>query len=70
VTIGIRFFCSDGIVLCSDTQVTWEQFHKDYEHKIKHYGEAEKWIVAFTYSGNPAVRKMFDDKFQETIGPA
>lgn len=66
VTIGIGFLCSDGIVLCSDTQVTWEQFHKYYESKIRH-GEAKKWTAAFTYSGNPAVNKMFHDKFEETI---
>ena len=67
VTIGIGFHCTDGIVLCSDTQVTWEQFHKYYEHKITHHGEEGKWTVAFTYSGNPAVARMFDEKFQETL---
>jgi hypothetical protein len=62
VTIGIGFLCSDGIVLCSDTQVTWQQFHKYYEHKIRSHG-GDGWTLAFTYSGNPSVMKMFDGKF-------
>lgn len=66
MTIGIGFLCDDGIVLCSDTQVTWERFHKYYEHKIQtHSGDG--WLVSYTYSGNPSVMRMFDGKFHDAI---
>lgn len=66
MTIGVGFKCSDGIVLCADTQITWSQSHKAYETKI--YGHRQhEWTVAFTYCGNPTLMKSFNEKFWESM---
>jgi hypothetical protein len=66
VTIGVGFDCNDGILLCSDTQITREGFHKFYEHKLfPHQGSG--WSVAFTYAGDPHTMKSFDDSFSDAM---
>ena len=65
VTIGVGFFCQDGIVICSDNQVTWEDSHKDYKRKILIH-DAPEWITAFTYAGSPEVMECFFEKFEAT----
>lgn len=71
VTIGIGFFCGDGIVLCADTQITFPQSHKYYEHKI-YPRQTANWTTAFTFAGNPILMKQFDQRFDDAmrqIGP-
>jgi hypothetical protein len=66
VTIGIGFVCNDAIVLCADTEVRYQGFHKYYEHKITRYAEPG-WIAATTYAGNPDLMKAFDGKFRAAM---
>jgi len=63
--MGIGFFCSDGIVLCADTQITWKD-HKAYECKIHPVGGID-WVGAFTYAGNPHLVKSFKTRFLELL---
>jgi hypothetical protein len=51
-----------GIVLCSDTQITFPESHKYYEHKI-YPPTNPSWSIAFTYAGSPNLMKMFNLKF-------
>jgi hypothetical protein len=51
-----------GIVLCSDTQITFPECHKYYEHKIYPHTNPS-WSIAFTYAGSPNLMKMFNEKF-------
>jgi hypothetical protein len=62
VTIGIGFLCEDGVVLCSDTQITYPANHKYYETKLYRHS-SRGWYAAFTYSGNPNLMKSFNGKF-------
>ena len=57
VTIGMGFRCSDGIVVCADTQITW-QGHKDYECKV-YYLSGHDWTMASVYAGSPHLMKSF-----------
>jgi hypothetical protein len=66
VTIGIGFLCDDGIVICSDNQITWTQSHKDYKRKIYQHSTAD-WAALFTFAGNPDLMESFDGKFRETM---
>ncbi|MFZ0418258.1 MAG: hypothetical protein WAM04_09125 [Candidatus Sulfotelmatobacter sp.] len=62
MTIGIGFLCEDGIVLCSDTQITYPANHKYYETKLYRHSGAG-WEAAFIYAGNPNLMKSFYGKF-------
>jgi hypothetical protein len=66
VTIGIGFRCSNGVVLCSDTQITWKGRHKAYETK-QFYLTGVNWTMASVYAGDPQLWKSFRDKFKEFI---
>jgi hypothetical protein len=65
VSIGIAFRCSDGIVVCADTQITWQR-HKDYERKVYHLSGID-WTMASVYAGNPHLMKSFFVKFVELV---
>lgn len=66
VTIGIGFNCVNGIVLCSDTQITWQGSHKAYRRKIyTHRGDA--WTAAFSFAGLADVMESFDEKFDSAM---
>jgi hypothetical protein len=66
VTIGVGFRCDAGIVLCSDTQITWKDRHKAYESK-QFYLSGINWTMASVYAGDPQLWKSFRDKFNELI---
>jgi hypothetical protein len=66
VTIGVGFRCSNGVVLCSDTQITWKGRHKAYETK-QFYLSGRQWTMASVYAGDPQLWKSFRDKFLELI---
>ena len=62
MTIGIGFTCQDSIVLCSDTQITYEGSHKRYEHKI-FSSENSSWSATFSYAGDVGTAKTVWDNF-------
>ena len=66
MTIGVGFVCEDGVVLCSDNQITYPTNHKYYECKIYPHS-IPGGRIAFTFAGNPNVMKMFDGKFKAAI---
>ncbi len=69
MTIGIGFRCVDGIVLCSDTEISDDSM-KYTERKI-HYriikGSAGDCTIGLTYSGSPELMEMVWDKFLVTV---
>lgn len=67
VTIGIGFMCVDGIVVCSDTQITVEGSHTYYSPKIwDHRGTG--WSVVFTFAGSVDLMDSFKERFVRFIG--
>src|SRR5690348_3921471 len=59
MTIGVGFRCMDGVVLCSDRQITSSAGHKYEERKILSHWTPEYRIV-LSYAGFPdAARMMF-----------
>jgi 20S proteasome alpha/beta subunit len=62
VTIGIGFTCQNSIILCSDTQITYEGSHKRYEHKIFPI-EKSNYSVGFSYAGDVGTAKTFCENF-------
>jgi 20S proteasome alpha/beta subunit len=66
MTIGIGFLCDDGIVLCSDNQITYEDSHKFYQCKLDSY-ISEGCQVVFTYAGSPDFMKSFYGKFRDHV---
>jgi hypothetical protein len=65
VTIGVAFNCHEGIVICSDTQMSTGSM-KFYENKIETYyinRSATPCCIAVTYAGDLAVFKSFWDRF-------
>jgi 20S proteasome alpha/beta subunit len=70
LTIGIGFRCVDGIVIASDTQITYPGSHKRYEYKIFEHREA-LWSAIFTYAGEPdLMREFFGNFLASTSNPA
>jgi len=68
VTIAIGFKCSDGVVLAADTQITWQDSHKYYERKLRpHFDETRTWNATFTFAGDPALWKSFNEKFRDAM---
>jgi hypothetical protein len=66
MTIGVAFRCEDGIVMCSDTQITWPESHKYYECKIYEH-RFEGLTMVNTFSGDPETVKVFNEKFDGAI---
>lgn len=66
MTIGIGIHCHDGIVLCSDTQMTAPQIYMKYEHpkiyQIARMGTAHDWTVAMTFAGDPVLMDALIDR--------
>jgi hypothetical protein len=66
VSIAAAFTCTNAIVMCSDTLITYQGSHKSYEHKVfPHQGVG--WSVVFGYSGSPGLMKGFDDSFSDAM---
>lgn len=53
MTIALGIQTPDGIVLCSDSQLTVPQYMKYSDSKIRTIESGEEWSVALTYSGDP-----------------
>jgi hypothetical protein len=64
LSIGVGFRCDLGIVLCSDTQITWKDRHKAYETK-QFFQAGMNWGMVSVYAGDPQLWKSFRDKFTE-----
>ena len=70
VTIALGFNCNDGVVLCSDSQITKEGGLKFNESKldlIALQGVKENWAVGITYAGSPEFKKLFMEKFTPAV---
>jgi 20S proteasome alpha/beta subunit len=72
MTVGVGFLCQDGVVLCSDRQMTCEGF-KFEESKIFHsYTSSLRFI--FSYAGDPDAAKVMFRKvrlgLREKFDPA
>jgi hypothetical protein len=64
----IGFLCEDGVVLCADRQITYPKGHKYYEIKIYvHEWDDYPCVIAFTFSGNPTLMRMFNGKFEAAM---
>jgi 20S proteasome alpha/beta subunit len=64
MTIATGFWCDDGIVLASDTQITYDTGYKGYESKMYEVRESD-WTAIFTYAGVPDVMRKFYGTFLE-----
>jgi 20S proteasome alpha/beta subunit len=64
MTVAVGFWCADGIVLASDTQITYDTGYKGYESKMYEIREPN-WTAVFTYSGVPDVMRKFYGTFLE-----
>lgn len=53
MTIALGIQTPDGIVLCSDSQLTIPQYMKYSDSKIRIIENGEEWSIALTYSGDP-----------------
>jgi hypothetical protein len=72
MTIAAGFRCTNGIVLCSDTEYKHGQSHKSYATKIAHFVKSEQGF-SFAMAGAGASTFMtrvfedFADKLESTI---
>ncbi len=66
MTIGIGFSCADGIVLVADQQISYGAYFKKYECKIFTHNTSD-WAIGMTYSGDPELMKIVDEKFTEAM---
>jgi 20S proteasome alpha/beta subunit len=53
MTIALGVQAPDGIILCSDSQLTVPQYMKYSDSKIRTIENGAEWSVALTYSGDP-----------------
>jgi len=68
VTIGIGFVCPDGLVLCSDRQLTVAGSHKFSETKIFNMQEAISGTrLLFSYAGDESAAKSFYQHFKSEL---
>jgi hypothetical protein len=70
VTIALGFHCPDGIVLCSDTQITNEAAFKYYEPKIfpiESGPDTGPWAVVLTYAGNTEQMKLVYERLRPEL---
>lgn len=70
VTIAIGIHTPDGIVLCSDSQLTVAGYMKYYGQKIETIWDGEKWSVALTYSGDPERMRRIYEHMRERLRDA
>jgi hypothetical protein len=70
VTIALGFKCNDGVVLCSDSQITKEGDLKFNESKLRlvaYQGDSGNWAIGVTYAGSPEFMKLFMEKFTPSV---
>lgn len=64
MTIGIGLLCSDGVVLCSDRQITNSNGSKYEEEKI-FCSQQSDWSMVFCYAGFPDSAKVMYHKVRD-----
>lgn len=70
MTIALGFPCVDGIVLCSDSQMTVQgqmKYHESKIHTICSLSEKARWTVGLTYSGDPSIMKSLYEQVKNTL---
>jgi 20S proteasome alpha/beta subunit len=68
IALGIR--TPDGIVLCSDSQLTVPQQMKYYDQKIRAFWNGEDWSLALTYSGDPERMQRICESMEKSLRSA
>jgi hypothetical protein len=66
MTIGIGFVCSDGIVICSDKQMTGEGGYKYEDSKIT-TSQGDDVSFIYTYAGDPDAAQMMFEKSKQAL---
>jgi 20S proteasome alpha/beta subunit len=64
MTIGVGFNCKNGVVFCSDSQITVAGGLKYNEKKILTIEQGDH-SLAFCYAGSPEIMKLFYEKMSE-----
>jgi 20S proteasome alpha/beta subunit len=68
VTIGVGFQCTDGVVLCSDRQMTSDAGYKFHRQKISwSFNEPRELRFIFAFSGRPAAAAVLIRKVRNTF---
>lgn len=70
MTIALGFPCLDGIVLCSDSQLTTPgimKYHESKIHTVAWMSEEANWTVGLTYSGDPDIMKSLFEKMNDAL---
>jgi 20S proteasome alpha/beta subunit len=71
MTIALGFNCIDGIVLCSDTQMTARAAAMKYNQSkicsINSFGEEQRSTIAITYAGDPDIMNSFFEHVNEAL---
>jgi 20S proteasome alpha/beta subunit len=67
MTIALGIQTPDGIVLCSDSQLTVPQYMKYSDSKIRIIENGEEWSVALTYSGDPERMNRIYESMRQSL---
>jgi len=69
MTIALGFKCIDGIVLCSDSQITGHalKFSATKIGVLNRLTENSQWALGVTYAGDPDVMDSFYDRISERL---
>lgn len=71
MTIAIGLLAADGVILCSDSQLTIPEYVKYPGRKVftltSAPGSPQRWAVGFTYAGDPERMKSLYEKMQEAL---
>lgn len=67
MTIALAIRAPDGIVICTDSQLTVPQYMKFSGRKIKKFWEQEKWAVAIAYAGDPERMQRICEKMEASL---
>lgn len=65
VTVALGFNCGDGIVMCSDQQITskgWHKYHESKMYAISSFGDQAPYTAMLTYAGDPHLAKTIYEK--------
>jgi 20S proteasome alpha/beta subunit len=69
MTVAVGLWCDDGLVFCTDSQITVTGGLKYPAKKIFNYSY-RNWAVSMAYSGSPEMMGLIDEKFYgEMLNP-
>jgi 20S proteasome alpha/beta subunit len=69
VTIGAGFCCKDGVVLCADTQITWEGWYKRTASKITRVSALNDRLI-FAHAGIVPTSKTLINRIARAVQSA